>query len=60
MSLLSDENTGHQSSGDAQVAGILVGPLLRYVGTETATIWLETTRECEVAILGQRPRTFHV
>jgi len=46
--------------GDAEVAHILVGPLLRYVGTETATIWLETTRECEVAILGQRTRTFHV
>ena len=60
MSLLSDENTGHQTSGDAQVAGILVGPLLRYVGTETATIWLETTRECEVAILGQGTHTFHV
>ena len=51
---------GDQDLGDAEVAHILVGPLLRYVGTETATIWLETTRECEVAILGQRTRTFHV
>jgi len=60
MSLLSDERMGDQDLGDAEVAHILVGPLLRYVGTETATIWLETTRECEVAILGQRTRTFHV
>jgi hypothetical protein len=41
-------------------ADLLVGPLLRYVGTETATIWLETAAACEVAILGQRTRTFHV
>jgi PhoD-like phosphatase len=46
--------------GAAKSADLLVGPLLRYVGSETATIWVETTRACEVAILGQRTRTFHV
>jgi phosphodiesterase/alkaline phosphatase D-like protein len=47
-------------SDGAERAELLVGPLLRYAGSETATIWVETTRECEVAILGQRTRTFHV
>jgi hypothetical protein len=41
-------------------ADVLVGPLLRYVGTDTATIWVETTKACEVAVLGHRARTFHV
>ena len=49
-----------QNSGDSEVADVLVGPLLRYVGTETATIWVETTKPCEVGVLGQRARTFHV
>jgi hypothetical protein len=39
---------------------VLVGPLLRYVGATTATIWVETTKACEVAILGHRAHTFHV
>src|SRR6185436_14655869 len=46
-----------EASGSADV---LVGPLLRYVGTDTATIWVETTQACEVAVLGHRSRTFHV
>jgi hypothetical protein len=41
-------------------ADLLVGPLLRYVGRDAATIWVETTSACEVAVLGQRTRTFHV
>jgi PhoD-like phosphatase len=41
-------------------ADVVVGPLLRYVGTDTATIWVETTKACEVAVLGHRARTFHV
>jgi hypothetical protein len=40
--------------------GVLVGPLLRYVGATTATIWVETTTACEVAVLGHRAHTFHV
>jgi phosphodiesterase/alkaline phosphatase D-like protein len=50
-----------ESLGEAaEHAELLVGPLLRYVGSETATIWVETTRACEVAVLGRRTRTFHV
>ena len=38
----------NQPSADDHVqAGIVVGPMLRYVGTESATIWLETTDACE-------------
>ena len=44
----------------AEGAELLVGPLVRYVGTETATVWVETSRSCEVAVLGHRARTFHV
>jgi PhoD-like phosphatase len=39
---------------------LVVGPLLRYVGTTTATVWVETDRAAEVEVLGQRARTFHV
>jgi phosphodiesterase/alkaline phosphatase D-like protein len=39
---------------------LLLGPLLRHVGERTATIWVETDRACEVAILGARARTFAV
>jgi PhoD-like phosphatase len=55
-----DEVAPELASDGAETADLLVGPLLRYVGSETATIWLETTRDCEVAILGQRARTFHI
>jgi PhoD-like phosphatase len=51
-------NTSEQSSEDS--VDLLVGPLLRYVGTETATIWVETTKPCEVSVLGHRARTFQV
>ena len=57
---LADEFAHEFVLNGADTADVLVGPLLRYVGSETATIWLETTRACEVAILGQRTRTFHV
>ena len=57
---LADELAQELVSDGTESADVLVGPLLRYVGSETATIWLETTRACEVAILGQRTRTFHV
>jgi PhoD-like phosphatase len=39
---------------------LLVGPLLRYVGTETATIWIETSARCRVTVLGHRAETFCV
>jgi hypothetical protein len=41
-------------------AEVVVGPLLRYVGTTTATVWVETSRPCVVAVLGQSANTFHV
>lgn len=52
--------TSERDSEDSEFVDLLVGPLLRYVGTETATIWVETTKPCEVSVLGHRARTFHV
>jgi len=37
-----------------------VGPLLRYVAETEATIWVETDRACQVAILGHQAQTFEV
>jgi hypothetical protein len=42
------------------VAELIVGPVLRYVGETEATIWVETDVPCEVEILGNRVRTWHV
>ena len=39
---------------------ILTGPILRYVGADEATIWLETDAPCEVEILGRRAPTFRL
>jgi hypothetical protein len=39
---------------------IVVGPLLRYVGTTTATVWVETDRAAVVEVLGHEAPTFHV
>jgi PhoD-like phosphatase len=44
----------------ASARDLLVGPLLRYVGTTTATVWVETARPAEVTVLGHRARTFTV
>jgi hypothetical protein len=52
---MSERDVARSSSAD-----VLVGPLLRYVGTDAATIWVETTKACEVAVLGHRASTFHV
>lgn len=46
-----------ERSGEAR---LVLGPLLRYVGTETATVWVETAAPTEVEVLGHRARTFHV
>jgi hypothetical protein len=46
------------SDGDAPV--LVLGPLLRYVGETSATIWVETDRSCRVSILGQQTPTFEV
>lgn len=37
---------------------LVLGPLLRYVGAEEATVWVETSEPCEVEILGHSARTF--
>ncbi|ULE34098.1 alkaline phosphatase D family protein [Mycobacterium sp. IDR2000157661] len=39
---------------------LLVGPLLRYVGHNDATIWVETRNACTVDILGRSADTFEV
>jgi hypothetical protein len=39
---------------------IVVGPLLRYVGTTTATVWVEADRAATVEVLGHEASTFHV
>ena len=39
---------------------LVLGPMLRYAGTESATFWLETSAPCEVEILGRRTSTFAV
>ena len=39
---------------------LLLGPLLRHVGSTDATVWVETDGPCEVDILGVRERTWTV
>jgi hypothetical protein len=39
---------------------LLLGPVLRYVGRDEATIWVETDAPCAVEVLGHRERTFTV
>src|SRR6201982_1898312 len=48
------------TEGDTGAPELVLGPLLRYVAETEATIWVETERACEVAILGRRARTFEV
>jgi hypothetical protein len=42
------------------MAGLVLGPLLRYVGSTEATVWVETDGPCEVEVLGRSTRTFGV
>ena len=39
---------------------LVVGPLLRYVDTSRATVWVETDRPCEVDVLGYKTPTWTV
>jgi phosphodiesterase/alkaline phosphatase D-like protein len=39
---------------------LVLGPILRYAGTESATFWVETSAPCDVEVLGRRTRTFAV
>src|SRR5262249_47551411 len=40
--------------------GLVLGPMLRYAGTKSASFWVETNAPCEVEILGHRVSTFSV
>jgi Phosphodiesterase/alkaline phosphatase D len=52
---------GSRHNGDGEAHSELVlGPLLRYAGSESATFWVETDAACEVEILGHRTTTFTV
>ncbi len=42
------------------MAKLILGPLLRYVGTDEATVWVETDARCEVEVLDHRASTFQV
>jgi phosphodiesterase/alkaline phosphatase D-like protein len=42
------------------MAELLLGPLLRYVSDTEATVWVETSEQCEVEVLGGREPTFRV
>jgi phosphodiesterase/alkaline phosphatase D-like protein len=42
------------------MASLLLGPMLRYVGKGTATVWVETDAPCEVRVLDASSRTFTV
>ena len=42
------------------VPALLLGPLLRHVGRETATIWVEVDQSCRVKILDTEETTFEV
>ena len=41
-------------------ARLLLGPLLRHVGADDATVWVKTDRPCEVEVCGCRERTFEI
>lgn len=42
------------------MAGLVLGPLLRYVDEHAASIWVETDGPCEVGVLGRTSGTFSV
>ena len=39
---------------------LVLGPIVRYVDAEAATIWLQVDAACEVEILGVRDRSWCV
>jgi hypothetical protein len=40
--------------------GLVLGPLLRHVGAQDATVWVETDGPCTVEVLGHREHTWQV
>lgn len=57
MSRRPEDHSGSMASARID---LLVGPMLRYVGTTTATIWAETSGPAEMAVLDHTARTFHI
>jgi hypothetical protein len=47
-------------SSRSEPVELVLGPLLRYAGTESASFWVETSEPCEVEVLGHRSQTFAV
>jgi PhoD-like phosphatase len=45
---------------ERRMPDLLLGPLLRHVGRETATIWVEIDQSCRVKILDTEEATFEV
>ena len=43
-----------------RVAGLLLGPMLRYVGETEATVWVETDAPCDVEVNDAHSPTFQV
>jgi hypothetical protein len=46
--------------GASRAPALVLGPVLRYVGSTEATVWVETDRPCRVEVLGHASRTFEV
>ncbi|MGH8970557.1 MAG: alkaline phosphatase D family protein, partial [Actinomycetes bacterium] len=42
------------------MARLVLGPLLRHVGEQDATVWVETDAPCTVGVLGHQERTWNV
>jgi len=42
------------------VPDLVLGPVLRHVGRDDATVWVETDAPCEVEVLGYGERTFTI
>ncbi len=48
------------SGRPSEPAELVLGPILRYAGTQSATFWVETSAPCDVEVLGRRTTTFTV
>ena len=55
-----DASLGGQGGKLDQMAELLLGPILRYVDSTSATVWIETDEPSSVSILGRRAETFCV
>ena len=55
-----DDGRAARATEPAAQASLVLGPLLRYVGTTTATVWVETDAAATAEVLGHRASTFCV